>query len=202
MGGPSGGARVRRAWPAGLLVALTPVLAAGCSSTAPSTGVTRIDRAVVVAYKPCEGSEAIGRLELYGSDDPTRPVWTAVHVAGDPAALDLPVIPQYPGYTITDDRPDGELDPDQRYSFEATGTEGTEWGGPGFRVGDLVQGRVRVAGQDLAFRDWVDSPASCPEVGLAGALLTGGVMAGIAGGALVLFRLLTRRGRRAAPPGA
>lgn len=190
--------------PAAVGVAVLVVALGSCSSTAPSTGVTRIDQAVVVAYKPCEGTEAIDRLALYGSDDPTTPVWTAEHVAGEPASQELPVspTPRYPGYVITDDRPGGELDGDVRYSFEATGTEGTEWGGPGFRVGDLEQGRVRVAGQDLAYRDWVDSPASCPEVGVGGALLTGGVMAGIAGGALLLFRLLTRRARRAPSPGA
>ncbi|HEX2574972.1 MAG TPA: hypothetical protein VHK88_01400 [Aquihabitans sp.] len=167
-----------------------------CSSTAPAAGVTRIDRAVVVAYKPCPGDDAaIGRIELYGSDDPETPVWVAAHRSGEVAVLDLPVVPRYPGYDITDDRPGGRLDPGQRYSFEATATDSTGWGGPGFSVDDLEQGRVRVAGQELAFAEWVDSPTSCPRLTFVDALLTGLVVAAVAGAGLLLLRRVTRRGR-------
>jgi hypothetical protein len=172
---------------------------ASCSSQAPSTGVTRIDRAVVVAYKPCgdTGDAGIGRLDLYGSDDPEKPVWSAVHAKGQPAALDLPVVARYPGYRITDRRPGGRLDAGQKYSFDATAIDGTAWGGPGFRTGALRQGRVTVAGQDLAFAEWVDAPTTCPNVTFGGALLTGLVVAAVAGVFLVGLRQVTARGRRA-----
>ncbi|QXC61445.1 hypothetical protein KSP35_00920 [Aquihabitans sp. G128] len=188
----------------GALVLLAPAVAAlglaGCSSRAPATGVTRVDRAVVVAYKPCQDDAGLGirRLALYGSDDVDHPVWEARYVdRTQPAVLDLPVVERYPGYRITDRRPGGALDEDQRYSFEATATDGTEWGGPGFKVQDLRQGRVQVAGQELEFATWVDSPTPCPKVTFVDALLTGLVVAAVAGSALLLVRRLTRRGRRA-----
>ncbi|CAN5686793.1 hypothetical protein BH10ACT1_BH10ACT1_01840 [soil metagenome] len=200
------GAVRRRGWrntsgrqgAAALASALLALGLAGCASEAPATGVTRVDRAVVVAYKPCEDDAGLGirRLALYGSDDVDRPVWLARYTdRQQPAVLDLPVVERYPGYTISDRRTGGQLDPNQRYSFEATATDGTEWGGPGFRVGDLEQGKVRVAGQELAFVEWVDSPTACPKVGFVGALLTGGVVATVAGLALLGLRRVTRRGR-------
>jgi hypothetical protein len=180
-------------------LAVASVGLVSCSSKAPTAGVTRIDRAVVVAYKPCgeTGDAGIGRLDLYGSDDPETPIWSAVHTDGQPTALDLPVIARYPGYRITDHRPGGTLDDRQRYSFEATAIDGTEWGGPGFRPGALRQGRVTVAGQDLAFAEWVDAPVTCPNVTFAGALLTGLVVAAVAGVFLLALRQITARGRRA-----
>ncbi|MCU1498904.1 MAG: hypothetical protein JWM47_2857 [Acidimicrobiales bacterium] len=183
----------------GPVAGLCALVLAGCASQAPATGVTRIDRSVVVAYKPCDDDAGLGlaRVALYGSDDVDRPVWLARHTdRRQPAVLELPVVERYPGYTVTDRRTDGQFDPDQRYSFEATATDGTEWGGPGFRVGDLDQGKVRVAGQELDFVDWVDQPASCPEVTFVDALLTGLVVAAVAGSALLVLRRLTRRGRR------
>ena len=189
-----GGRAGRRA--AVLLVLVGLTAPAGCSSDAPAAGVTRIDRSVVVAYKPCPGDDAaIGRLELYGSDDPDVPVWTAAHLTGEVAVLELPVVPRFPGYEITDDRPGGRLDPDQRYSFEATATDGSQWGGPGFSPDDLEQGTVRVAGQELEFAEWIDRPSACPAFSFLDALLTGLVVASVAGGALLVLRRLTRRGR-------
>jgi len=190
------------------MLAVTAVLAigsaaslAGCSSQAPATGVTRIDRAVVVAYKPCgDPGQGLRRVALYGSDDVDRAVWVARYSdRRQPAVLDLPVVKRYPGYTVTDRRPGGQLDPGQRYSFEATSTDGTEWGGPDFELDDLHQGKVRVAGQELVFTDWIDEPVTCPKVGFGGALLTGLVVAAVAGGALLGLRWLTR-GRRAMDP--
>lgn len=179
-----------------MLLAVGLTALTGCSSDAPAAGVTRIDRSVVVAFKPCPGDDAaIGRLELYGSDDPEAPVWTAAHLTGEVAVLELPIVPRFPGYDITDDRPSGELDPAQRYSFEATATDGIEWGGPGFAPDDLEQGTVRVAGQELEFADWIDRPATCPQFSFFDALLTGLVVAAVAGSALLVLRRITRRGR-------
>lgn len=78
-----------------------------CSSDAAASGVTQIDTAVVVAYKPCPGSDA--------------------------------------------------------------------------------------AIEQLAFRDWVDSPRTCSSFGLFDAVLTGLVVASGAGLCLIALRILTRR---------
>lgn len=179
--------------------ALLAVVLAACGSKAPAVGVARIGRVVEVAYKPCDPRSAhagIARVELFGSDNPETPVWTARHRSGGPAVLELPVVGRFPGYAITDRRSGERFDPDQRYSFEATALDGTEWGGPGFRYRDLRSGRVQVAGQDLDFTEWVDAPASCPNVGFGGALLTGLVVAAVAGGALIGARGLRRLFRR------
>jgi hypothetical protein len=184
------------------------VAMAGCAAKAPSAGVARVDRAVVVAFKPCDGDRedaGLGRIDIFGSDDPERSVWSAVHIDGQPATLDIPIVDQYPGYDIKDRRPDDELDEDQTYSVEAVALDGTEWGGPGFRVGDLRAGKIRVAGQYLDFAEWVDEPASCPNVTFVGALLTGLVVAALAGGTLVAargIRRAVRGGRRAPSPDA
>lgn len=173
---------------------------ASCSSDAPASGVTQIDTAVVVAYKPCPGSDAaIEQLALYRADDPEHPIWEAQRQAGGNAVLDMPIRARYPGYDIIDRRTDELLDPRQRYSFAATATDGTEWGGPGFSPDELVQGKVRIADEELAFRDWVDSPRTCSSFGLFDALLTGLVVAGVAGLLLIALRVLTRRVHRADP---
>lgn len=170
-----------------------------CASTAPSAGVTRIDQAVVVAYKPCpDDRAAIGSISLFGSDDPDTPVWRATLQPDGIAVTDLPVRARYPGYDIVDRRVDEQLDPSQRYSFEATATDDTEWGGPGFAADDLRQGEVRVAGQILEFRDWVDSPTSCPRFTSVDAASTALVVAGVVSLLLVGLRLVTRRFRRGA----
>lgn len=166
----------------------------GCSSDATASGVTQIDTAVVVAYKPCPGSDAaIEQLALYSRDDPEMAIWEAQRQVGGIAVLDMPIRARYPGYDIIDRRTDEILDPRQRYSFTATATDGTEWGGPGFSPDDLVQGRVRIADEDLAFRDWVDSPRTCSSFGPFAAVLTGLVVTGGAGLCLIALRILTRR---------
>lgn len=181
--------------------ALAVVGLAGCGSTAPATGVTRIDGAVVVAYKPCpESTAGLRRVTLTGSADPDRPVWSATLAADGTAALELPVRPRFPGYEIVDRRRPGGLDPTQTYSFDATATDGSSWGGPDVRPGRLRDGRVRVGGQDLPFEEWIERPASCPRVGLVGAIGTGMVVAAVAGGALLGLRgLIGRLGGRARP---
>ena len=190
-----------------LVVATATATLAGCGTKAPSTGIARVDHRTVVAFKPCEHAEdaGIGRIDLYGSDDPDNPIWTAIHVDGQPTSLELPVAGRYPGYEITDRRPGNHLDRIQTYSFEAVAVDGTAWGGPSFRVSDLRPGHVRVAGQDLKFAEWIGAPASCPNVSFLGALLTGLVVAAVAGGALLGargLRNLSRRGRRAPSPDA
>lgn len=186
---------------------LLATLLAGCGSQAPATGVARVDRHTIAAYKPCgdPDGQGIGRIDLYGSDDPDRPIWTAIHTDGHPAALQVPVTHRFPGYAITDRRPDGHLDRLQVYSFEAVSLDGKGWGGPSFRTTDLVAGKVRVGGRQVTYRTWIAAPQSCPRIGLGGALLTGLVVAGVAGGLLVGLRGLrglSRRGRRAASPAA
>lgn len=185
---------------AGLGLGVVALALAACSNDAPATGVTRIDQAVVVAYKPCPGNDAaIEQLALYGSDDPDVPVWEAQRQTEGIAVLDMPVRQRYPGYDIIDRRTDETLDPLQRYSFEATATDGAEWGGPGFFPDELVQGQVRIAGEELAFREWVDSPTACPEFGLFDAALTGLVVAVVAGVFLIPLRILTSRAGRTDP---
>jgi hypothetical protein len=179
--------------------AVTVASLGGCASKAPATGVARVDRAVVLAYKPCgdAGDAGIGRLDIFGSADPERSVWSAVHVDGQPATLDLPVVHRYPGYDIEDRRPRNHFDVAQTYSVEAVALDGTEWGGPGFKVTDLRRGQIRVAGRYLPFARWVDEPATCPDVTFGGALLTGLFVAAIAGGTLVAARGIRRAVRTA-----
>jgi hypothetical protein len=191
------------------VVAAAVVVAAlgGCASKAPATGVARVDRAVVLAYKPCgdAGKAGIGRIDIYGSADPERSVWTAVHLDDQPSTLDLPVVHRYPGYDINDRREGNHFDLEQTYSVEAVAIDGTAWGGPGFKVTDLRHGQIRVAGRYLPFTKWVDQPAECPNVTFLGALLTGLFVAAIAGGALLGARGIRRvvqRARRAPSPDA
>lgn len=173
---------------------------AGCSNNAPPRGATQIGQTVVVAYKPCPGNEAaIEQLALYGSNDPDVAVWEAQRQPDGIAVLDMPVRARYPGYDIIDRRRSETLDPLQRYSFEATATDDTEWGGPGFSVDELAQGKVRIAGEELAFREWVDSPTACPKLGVFDAVLTGFVVAGVAALFLLVLRIFTRRARRTDP---
>lgn len=186
-----------------LAIAVGLVALAGCGPKAPSVGIARVDKTTVIAFKPCGGDRkhaGIGRMDVYGSDQPDKAVWSAVHIDGQPATLDLPIVRRYPGYDIVDERPDNHLDRNQRYSVEAVAVDGTAWGGPGFRPGDVASGRVRVAGRVLRFSDWVDEPASCPNVTLLGALLTGIVVAAVAGGSMIAargVRRATRTARRA-----
>jgi hypothetical protein len=184
-------------------IAVLAAVPTACGSKAPAVGVARIGRVVEVAYKPCAGDSAkagIAELDLFSSDRPDTPVWTARHRTGGPAVLELPVVGRFPGYAIVDHRPGERFDPNLRYSFDAIALDGTRWGGPSFHPRDLRSGRVEAAGRDLDFAQWIDAPASCPNLGVDGPLLTGLVVAAGAGGTLISARALRRVFRRDRDP--
>ena len=139
----------------------------------------------MVAYKPCPGDRsAIERLALRaeGAAGDAAPVWRAQRRPGGIAVLDMPIRSRYPGYAITDRRAGRRLDRATRYTFVATGTDGADWGGPTFSLGDLDQGLVAVGGGTVEFRDWVDSPTSCARsLGDRGLALGALVLAGAVG---------------------
>lgn len=150
-----------------LLALVAPLLVAvtGCSSSGPpAVGVVRVGRVVEVAYKPCDDQRAqagIGRLELFRSDRPDQPVWTARHRSGGTAVLELPFVSRFPGYDIVDRRTGNTFDPDVTYTFEAAALDGVAWRGATFRYDDLGNGRVQANGEDLDFATWIDAPPTC-----------------------------------------
>ncbi|MCU1455642.1 MAG: hypothetical protein JWN46_3788 [Acidimicrobiales bacterium] len=172
---------------------------AGCGTDAPTAAVTRAGGRVVVRYKPCHAGPRLDRLDLYGSDDPATPVWSARRRPGTAGTLELAVAPVVPGYQIVDRLGAAGPRAGVRYSFDAHSTDGTAWGGPDVRPERLAEGQVTVAGQHLAYRDWAARPATCPHVNLATAALAGLAVAGAAGLLMVVvrrpLRALAGRGR-------
>lgn len=160
-----------------------------------SVGVTEVDGTVEVRAKPCEGG-GIQRVEVIVPSAPDDPVWSAV-AEGRPT-LAVPVAEVVAGYRVSDARPDGVL-PDTRLRVRVVGSDDEAWGGPLFRPGDLTDGSLRVAGQDVPLAEWEAEPARCPAFTLLDALQGGLVTAAVAGGLWLLVRLLGRFARRSDP---
>ncbi len=159
-----------------------------------SVGVVRVDGVVEVRAKAC-GDGGIERVDLVDPSAPEAAVWSARAI--DPAAArrTIPVGEAVPGYAVDDRRPDGAL-PDRRLRVLVQGPGGSGWGGPRFTPGDLEDGVLRVAGQDVPLAEWEEEPARCPEVGLAGALAGGVATAVVAALLWLVVRTLTRPLRR------
>ncbi|HEU5151338.1 MAG TPA: hypothetical protein VFU19_12620 [Iamia sp.] len=149
---------------------------------------------VEVRAKAC-GDGGIERVDVVDPAAPEEPLWSAV--ADDPGAArrTVPVAAEVPGYAVEDHRRDGAL-PDRRLRVLVAGPDGASWGGPRFTPGDLEEGRLRVAGKDVALDEWEAEPARCPDVGL-GAALAGGVATAVVAGLLwLIVRALARAVRR------
>lgn len=166
-----------------------------------SVGVGRADGEVVVRAKSCpaegtgDGGPGMVRVDVVDPQAPEEAVWSAVADGPDTARRTVPVTPAVEGYQVDDRRPDGAL-PDRRLRVLVEGPDGETWGGPRFRPGDLEEGVLRVAGQDVALDEWESEPARCPDVGL-GAALVGGAATALAAGVLwLVVRLVTRATRR------
>ncbi|QYG92040.1 hypothetical protein HC251_06040 [Iamia sp. SCSIO 61187] len=187
--GPGG--RVGAAAVAGVMA----VVAGGCGGGPDaSVGVVRVGDTVEIRAKAC-GDGGIERADVVDPAAPEEAVWSAVAVAGDEARRELRVADAVAGYEVTDRRGPGGL-PDRRLRLLVEGPDGARWGGPRFTPSELEEGRLRVAGRDVPLAEWEAEPARCPEVGV-GAALVGGVVTGVAAGALwLLVRAVARVARR------
>jgi hypothetical protein len=174
-------------------------LCGGCTRTIPN-GVT-IERGVVVAlYRPCNQA-VIGDLKLYEGDATVgAPVWAARLVDPARGTVRMPIVPDVPGYAVTDRRGRG-LVPARMYRLDAHSLKGSEWSGATFRPSDLEPGRIkREIGGDRDLPRWERSRTPCVSTAERAWVIVGDVVfvAAVVAG-LVALVFVARRRRRSPP---
>ncbi len=175
------------------------VLVAGCGGPAASVGVTRVDGVLEVRAKDCGGGD-LARVDLVDPRAPDDPVWSARSTSTATADRRVPVVAEVPGYVVADAR--GRAFGGQEVRVLTEGTDGESWGGPRVVPDEVVEGTLRVAGQDVDLAEWESEPARCPRVTVLSAL-AGGAATAVAAGALWLaVRAGARLVRRPPPPGS
>jgi hypothetical protein len=174
-------------------------LCGGCSRTTPN-GVTIEGGVVVALYRPCDQA-VIGDLKLYEGDATVgAPVWAARLVDPARGTVRMPILPDVPGYAVTDRRGRG-LVPARMYRLDAHSVKGSEWSGATFRPSDLEPGTIkREIGGDHDLARWGRGRTPCispAERALVIGLWVVFVAAAVAG--LVALVIVVRRRRRSPP---